>query len=128
MIFIVWVTLFVQRFGHMQRSPPSASDLADGDAAMRYFGPVEMPVRYFALIPLLLITHHANHVQVILAWAFVVLRAVHSLIHIAPKNVQPRFFVYLIACAILSAMWIGFAIDMLHSADVYDAALRNMQG
>jgi hypothetical protein len=123
LIFIVWLTLFVQRFGHMKRNPPRAADFSDGDAAMRYFRPVEMPannlanlfempVLYFALVPLLLITHHANHIQVLLAWIYVVLRAGHSLIHIGPKKVYPRFLVYLLSCIVLSGMWIGFAIDM----------------
>ena len=124
LIFVVWLTLFVQRFGHMKRNPPTAADFVTGEAAMRYFEPVEMPannlrnlfempVLYFALVPLLLITHHANHMQVLLAWIYVVLRAVHSFIHISPKKVKPRFMVYLASCIVLSAMWIGFAIDML---------------
>jgi hypothetical protein len=29
---------------------------------------------------------------------------------------------------LLSAMWIGFADDLLHSTNGYDAALRNKQG
>jgi hypothetical protein len=96
---------------------------------MRYFRPVEMPannlanlfempVLYFALVPLLLITHHANHIQVILAWIYVVLRALHSFIHIGPKKVMPRFMVYLASCIVLSVMWIGFAIDMATAAGV----------
>jgi hypothetical protein len=124
LIFIVWFVLFVQRFGHMRRNPPRAEDIATGEAAMRYFTPVEMsannlrnlfemPVLYLALVPLLLITHHANHLQVLLAWVFVALRALHSFIHIGPKKVMPRFMVYLASCIVLSAMWIGFAIDML---------------
>jgi hypothetical protein len=129
LIFIVWFTLFVHRLGHMKRNPPRAEDLADGEAAMRYFRPVEMPannlanlfempVLYFALVPLLLITHHANHIQVILAWIYVVLRALHSFIHIGPKKVMPRFMVYLASCIVLSVMWIGFAIDMATAAGV----------
>ena len=124
LIFIVWFVLFVQRFGHMRRNPPRTEDIATGEAAMRYFTPVEMsannlrnlfemPVLYLALVPLLLITHHANHLQVLLAWIFVALRALHSFIHIGPKKVMPRFMVYLASCIVLSAMWIGFAIDML---------------
>jgi hypothetical protein len=124
LIVIVWFVLFVQRFGHMRRNPPRAEDIATGEAAMRYFTPVEMsannlrnlfemPVLYLALVPLLLITHHANHLQVLLAWIFVALRALHSFIHIGPKKVMPRFMVYLASCIVLSAMWIGFAIDML---------------
>jgi hypothetical protein len=139
LIFVVWFTLYVQRFSHMRRAPPRPADFADGDSATRYFRPVElpahnlanlfeMPVLYFALVPLLLITRHADHMQVVLAWAFVALRAVHSIIHVGPNKVPPRFFVYLASCVILSAMWIGFAIDMLRSAGVYDAAMRNMQG
>jgi len=124
LIFIVWFVLFVQRFGHMRRNPPRTEDIATGEAAMRYFTPVEMsannlrnlfemPVLYLALVPLLLITHHANHLQVLLAWIFVALRALHSFIHIGPKKVMPRLMVYLASCIVLSAMWIGFAIDML---------------
>lgn len=127
LIFIVWFTLFVARFRHIKRNPPRATDFATGEAAMRYFEPVEMPannlrnlfempVLYFALVPLLLITHHADYVQVILAWIFVLLRALHSFIHIGPKRVQPRFMVYLASCIVLSVMWVGFAIDMLGAA------------
>ncbi|KQS01337.1 hypothetical protein ASG11_16760 [Sphingomonas sp. Leaf357] len=127
LVFAVWFTLFVQRTRHMKRNPPSGSDFASGEAALRYFRPVEMPannlanlfempVLYFALVPLLMITHHAGHVQVLLAWAFVVCRAVHSFIQIGPKKVRPRFFAYLLSCVALSAMWIGFFVDMLAAA------------
>ncbi len=127
LVFVVWLTLFVQRMDHMRRNPPTGRDFADGEAAMRYFRPVEMPannlanlfempVLYFALVPLLMLLHHADHIQVILAWIFVILRAVHSFIHIGPKKVRPRFFAYLASCVALSAMWIGFAIDMATAA------------
>ena len=123
LVFAVWLTLFIQRFGHMRRNPPTSQDFANGDAAIRYFRPVElpannlanlfeMPVLYFALVPLLLITHHAGHLQVVLAWIFVLLRALHSFIHIGPKQVRVRFFVYFASCIVLCAMWIGLAIDL----------------
>ncbi|MGY4396492.1 hypothetical protein ACVWZA_001672 [Sphingomonas sp. UYAg733] len=127
LICIVWFTMFLQRLGHIKRNPPTARDFADGEAALRYFRPVEapannlanlfeMPVMYFALVPLLMITHQAGHIQVILAWIYVVLRAVHSFIHIGPKKIQPRFMVYVASCAVLMAMWIGFFVDMLGAA------------
>ncbi|MES2056337.1 MAG: MAPEG family protein [Pseudomonadota bacterium] len=128
LVVVVWFTMVVQRLGHIKRNPPSARDFADGESALRYFRPVEMPthnfanlfempVLFFALIPLLMITHQANHIQVILAWAYVVLRAIHSFIHIGPKKVRPRFMVYLLSCAVLMAMWIGFFVDMLTAAN-----------
>jgi hypothetical protein len=137
LIFIVWAVLFVQRFGHMRRNPPGADDLAGGAAALRTFAPVEMaantlrnlfemPVLYFALVPLLLVTRHADHLQVILAWTFVVLRAVHSVIHIGPKRVPARFLVSLASCLVLAAMWIVFFVDMLHAASLYHQAMDAM--
>ena len=123
LIFVVWVTMVVQRLGHIRRNPPARGELSSGSTAMRYFEPVEMPannfsnlfempVLYFALVPLLLLTHHAGHIEVTLAWIYVALRAVHSFVHIGPKQVTPRFIVYLLSCTVLSAMWIGFAFDM----------------
>ncbi len=122
-IYIVWFVMFVRRVAHMKRTPPGPTDFADGESAMRYFRPVEMPannlrnlfempVLYFALVPLLMLTRHAGHIEVVLAWIYVGLRIVHSLIHMGPNPVMPRFLVYLASCVVLSAMWIGFAIDM----------------
>jgi hypothetical protein len=124
LIFVVWFVLFVQRLGHIRRNPPRREDFATGSAALAYFEPVEMPannlrnlfempVLYFALVPLLLVTGQAGIVQIALAWAYVVLRALHSWIHVAARNVPRRFFVYLASCAVLSAMWIGFAVELL---------------
>jgi len=124
LVFIVWLVLFVQRFGHIKRNPPRKEDFDTGAAAMRYFEPVEMPannlrnlfempVLFFALVPLLMITHHANHLQVLLAWIYVALRVLHSVIHIFVRKVQTRFMVYLLSCIVLSVMWIGFAIDIM---------------
>jgi hypothetical protein len=124
LVFIVWLVLFVQRFGHIKRNPPRKEDFDTGAAAMRYFEPVEMPannlrnlfempVLFFALVPLLMITHHANHLQVLLAWIYVALRVLHSVIHIFVRRVQTRFMVYLLSCIVLSVMWIGFAIDIM---------------
>ena len=139
LVFIVWFTLFIQRFGHMKRNPPTAADFADGESAMRYFRPVEMPannlanlfempVLYFALVPLLIVTTQASYVQVVLAWLFVLTRAVHSFIHIGPKKVQPRFLVYLLSVALLMAMWIGFFVDIAVAAAEYHRAMQAMGG
>ncbi|WP_109808658.1 MAPEG family protein [Sphingosinithalassobacter portus] len=123
LIFVVWLTMFVQRGAHIRRNPPAPATFESSESALRYFQPVEMaannlrnltemPLLYFALVPLLLITHHAGHVQVVLAWVYVILRIIHSFVHIVPKHVPTRAMVYLASCAVLMAMWIGFAIDM----------------
>jgi hypothetical protein len=137
LIALVWFWLTVERGRHIKRSPPSAEDFASGEAALRYFQPVElpannfrnlfeMPVLYFALVPLLMITHQANHIQVLLAWAYVVLRALHSFIHIVVRKVHIRAPVYWLSCAALMAMWIGFAIDIAIASAQYRDAVSNL--
>ena len=37
----------IGRAAHMKRTPPRADDFATGDAAMRYFTPVEMPANNY---------------------------------------------------------------------------------
>lgn len=122
LIFLVSITLVQARLGHMRRQPPRAADFADSDAGRAYFRPVErpaanlanlfeMPVLYFALVPLLLLTGLATLTQVALAWVYVAFRAAHSIAHIAGR-VRPRFIVFVVSHAVLAAMWIGFAIDI----------------
>ena len=129
LIFVVLVTLAAQRARYMKQTPPQREDFATSGSMKAYFAPVEapasnlanlfeMPVLYFALVPLLLLFRHANHIQALLAWIFVVLRIVHSLIHIGGGKVNGRFLAYLLSCVILSAMWVGFAVDMA-TASIY---------
>lgn len=130
LVMAVWVTLFVQRVGHIRRTPPGADDLASGDAARRYFAPVEMPannlanlfempVLFFALVPLLIMLRQVTTAQLMLAWIFVALRAVHSVIHIGRRPVRTRFRIYAASVAVLTAMWAGFFVDALAASRLW---------
>ncbi len=131
LIFAVWVQIPLQRVAHIAANPPKRGDLASGEAARRrggaaarrYFAPVdlpannlanlfEMPVLFFALVPLLMLTRHGGTLEVVLAWAYVGLCAAHSVIHTGANVVRVRFLVYIASCAVLLAMWAGFAIDL----------------
>ncbi|MGN7158511.1 MAPEG family protein [Sphingomonas sp. SAFR-052] len=126
LIFAISITLLLGRIGHMRRQPPTARDVADVEASRAYFRSVErpaanlanlfeLPVLYFALVPLLLLTGLAGLAQVTLAWIYVALRAGHSIAHIVGR-VRLRFALFLASTGILAAMWIGFAIDIGFSA------------
>ena len=130
LVFVVWLTLVVKRLGHIKRNPPTRETFASGDAAQRYFEPValpannlanlfEMPVLYFALVPLLLMFRQVTTAQLLLAWFFVILRATHSFIHVGPNVIRARFGVYLASVAVLVAMWIGFFVDALAGSRLY---------
>ena len=135
--FVVMGWVAVARAGHMKRNPPRPDDFATGESAMRYFQPVEMPannlrnlfeapVLFFALIPLLLITHQAGHAQVALAWVYVVLRVIHSVGHVVLRKISVRAPAFWVSVIVLMAMWIGFAIDIASAQSTYDAAIGNM--
>ncbi len=133
LVFIVWATLFVQRMRHMKGSPPRREDFVTGAAASRYFEPVglvgdnlrnlfEMPVLFLILIPLLTGTRQAGIAQVLLAWIFVILRYVHSWMHIRGR-VRPRLRAFLASTVVLIAMWLGFFIDFALAAARYNAVI-----
>lgn len=124
LIFVVWSILLAKRFAHIAANRPTAADFANAEAVGRYFRPVErpaqnlanlfeMPVLYFALVPLLVLTGSASAAQVALAWIFVAFRVAHSAIHIGPNTVRTRARVYIASSIVLFAMWVGFVIDLL---------------
>ena len=127
LIFTVVMSMAARRFAYIRSHKPRREDFANTAAQKAYFAPIdsaannlanlfEMPVLFFALVPLLLLFRHADHVQTALAWGFVMLRALHSYIHITAKPALWRFRAYLGSCIVLSVMWIGFAIDMAMAA------------
>ena len=127
LIFVMWITTAIVRLRHTRRVAPGRETFATRDTAAAYFAPIdlpannlanlfEMPVLYFALVPLLLATRSADVAEVGLAWLFVVARVVHSYLHVVSKNVRVRFLAHVIGNAILSAMWLGFFYDMVKAA------------
>lgn len=131
LIMIVSLTMFVSRVRHIKANPPKAGDIDSGEAAMRYFAPIEMPannyrnlfempVLYFALVPLLLITNQDSQVQLGLAWIYVALRGLHSFVHIGPKKVPVRALLFALSALVLIIMWVGFAIDLVSARSAFD--------
>ena len=137
LIFLVWFVLVVHRFGHMKANPPAADNFTSGSAAKRYFEPVErpannlanlfeLPILFFVIAILLIVTEMGNDVQVALAWGYVAARAVHSWLHIAGKP-RPRFMTYVLSNALLIAMWVGFTVDTIGAARAYHATMATLE-
>jgi hypothetical protein len=51
-------------------------------------------------------------VTLVLAWAFVASRLVHSFIHVGANNVVHRLFAFGASFATLAAMWLWFALRL----------------
>ena len=116
---IVWVLLYVARLGemHARRIDPErvkTSRLAAGvlenvAAADNFRNLFEVPVLFFAAGTLLALTGHAGPVELALAWGYVALRALHSLIHVTYNRVVHRFAAYAASTLVVFALWARLA-------------------
>lgn len=70
----------------------------------------ELPVLFYVLTILEILTRHADLIFVVLAWIFVVSRLVHAYIHTTSNVVLRRGAVYGIGALALIVMWIIFII------------------
>lgn len=119
---IVWAWMYVDRIGEMHvkriapQSLPTAREAAQilerTAAADNFRNLFEVPVLFFAVCLALVLTGLVTPVQLALAWLFVGLRALHSLIHITYNRVSHRFTAHLASTLCVFFMWGAFAIDL----------------
>jgi hypothetical protein len=81
--------------------------------ANAYHNQLELPVLFYVLTILLIITRHADLLFVVLAWLFVVLRLVHVYIHLTSNHVGRRFAVFAAGVLVLLVMWVIFVVRLL---------------
>jgi hypothetical protein len=74
---------------------------------------LELPIFFYALVALALITRQADLTFVVMSWIFVILRLVHAGIHVTNNRVPRRFWIYAAGAAVLFLMWIIFAVRTL---------------
>ncbi|GAB4066882.1 MAPEG family protein [Ancylobacter sonchi] len=73
----------------------------------------EVPVLFYVLSVLVLVTRKADFLYIVLAWIFVASRWVHAGIHCGPNLVGPRFSLFFVGVLVLMAMWLLFALSIL---------------
>jgi hypothetical protein len=73
----------------------------------------ELPVLFYVLTILSIITRDADHVFVILAWVFVLLRLVHAFIHVTSNTVRLRGLAFMSGAAVLMVMWAIYMLRLL---------------
>jgi hypothetical protein len=78
-----------------------------------YHNQYELPVLFYILVAFAMITRKADLIFLTLSWVFVISRLVHAYIHTTSNRVPRRFFVYAIGLAVLTIMWVYFAIQIL---------------
>jgi hypothetical protein len=122
--------LYVQRFSEMLRRGITPQLLAtrsstrtvlqNSNAADNFQNTLEIPVLFYALCCATAVAYPRSvplpeHFTTA-AWAFVALRAAHTLVHCSFNNVNVRFVLFFSSSSILFGMWWQFARALLEAA------------
>jgi hypothetical protein len=73
----------------------------------------ELPVLFYLLTILEIITRHADLIFVVLAWVFVAMRLAQAYVHTTSNVVLHRGTFYIVGALVLIAMWIIFMVRIL---------------
>ena len=73
----------------------------------------ELPVLFYVLTILEIITRHADLVFVVLAWIFVLMRFAQAYVHTTSNVVLRRGTFYVVGALVLIIMWVIFMIRIL---------------
>lgn len=114
--FAVWLRMYQLRLREMRRerihpqrvalSGPKRDLLHDSRASDNFANLFELPVLLYAGVLAAVQVGAQDGALLALAWAFVALRAVHSLIQCSYNRVMHRFGVYVAGGAVLFAFWL----------------------
>ena len=74
---------------------------------------VEIPPLFYIACIIAFVTDQRNGLVLGLAWAFVALRFLHTLIHLGNNVVALRFRVFVLSIAVFTAMWVVLFIGTL---------------
>jgi len=73
----------------------------------------ELPVLFYVLTILEIVTHHADLLFVVLAWIFVITRVLRAGIHVSNNNVRLRGAYYGVGAIVLVIMWMIYIVRIL---------------
>ena len=88
--------------------PPRVQQISNS-----YHSQLQLPLLFYVLTVLAVITKHADILFVVLAWLFVLSRLVHAYIHTTTNYIQHRFNAFAAGVFILIAMWVIFAVRII---------------
>jgi hypothetical protein len=120
LVLLIW-TGFARR-GDLTIGGVHPRDIALGQLAWRpktqqvgnaYNNQFQLPVLFYVLTVVAIITRHADLLFVIMAWIFVLARLAHAYIHVTNNRVMRRGTVFGIGGLVLLLMWIVLMVRIL---------------
>ena len=123
--FIVWWRMFFTRIGQMKRerihpqavatSAQATARLTDSRAADNFRNLFELPVLFYLALVVAALTARVTILTMLLAWAFVVMRIVHSAIQCSYNQVMHRFRAYVAGGLLLWTLWLVIGVGLLRA-------------
>jgi len=112
---VVWVWMYATRIPALQRAKidphsaahPGSLDVLPSSArrvADNYNHLMEQPTIFYALVFVIMLAGHSDSLNVDLAWAYVGLRVLHTLIQCTVNVVNLRFLVFALSTIVLMVM------------------------
>lgn len=120
--FVLLLLLFVRRGGAIRSGEVRGKPLALrepnwGEAATKtgyaFSNQFELPVLFYVLTILALVTNKADMMFVFLAWVFVLARIAQSIVHVTTNDIRVRGACYAVGAVVLALMWGAFVIAIL---------------
>ena len=116
---VVWLRMYTMRIAQMKRerihpqavatSVQAAARLTDSRAADNFRNLFELPVLFYLALVVAAVSGLATDVTLALAWLFVLLRVIHSVIQCSYNKVMHRFQAYLAGSVVLWVLWAWLA-------------------
>jgi hypothetical protein len=95
-------------------SAQQSAMLPDTRASDNFRNLFELPVLFYAALCFAAWMQSTSQVLIILAWAYVGLRIIHSVIQCGYNKVMHRFYVFFTSVWVLLAMWLALAYSLIN--------------
>jgi hypothetical protein len=120
--FVVLLLIPYQRFKAVIRKQVVPDDFKFGESESvppavcipnrNYMNLLELPLLFYVVCVVMFVTQTVTPVAVGLAWVYVALRSVHSLIHLTYNKVVHRLTFFALSNVVLVVLWISLATNM----------------
>ncbi|HEX6859993.1 MAG TPA: MAPEG family protein [Caulobacteraceae bacterium] len=124
--FVVLMLIPVRRFRAAFAGTVTPADFALGESAnvpgqvslanRNYMNLLEAPLLFYAVCIALYVTQQVDALALNIAWAYVILRGLHSLVHITYNNVVHRLSLFALSNVALVALWVVFGMRVIEGA------------
>lgn len=73
----------------------------------------EAPILFYAITLIAYVSEAATVLTIVLAWTYVILRYIHSYVHLTSNLVVRRFATYVISTLVLALMWANTIFELV---------------